>query len=74
MDRQKRMVEIMSNNLVIRGKNIVKEDGSLHGFDPYIDWTSGGATITLDDNFTIDELEEIVKYCKNNLAGRGLRG
>ena len=43
----------------------IKEDGSIHSYNPYINWRPGDTSICLDADFPILHLEAIVWWMKN---------
>ena len=45
--------------------NTIRENGNLSNLSEYVSWTKGDNEITLDGDFTIDELEAIVWWMKN---------
>ena len=46
-------------------KNAIQSDGSLFDLGHYIHWEKDSSEITLDDTFTIEELEAIVWWVRN---------
>jgi hypothetical protein len=43
---------------------MVQEDGSLYDLGAYIHWPVHSESITLDGQFEIDDLKEIVRYIR----------
>ncbi len=43
----------------------IQEDGDLFSGSKYISWSLGENEVTLDDSFTIEELEAIVVYIRD---------
>lgn len=46
-------------------KDAIQPDGSLYCLGHYMAWTPGSKTITLDDEFTLEELEAIEWWMRN---------
>jgi hypothetical protein len=44
----------------------IQADGGLYNLGHYLSWTPGDKTITLDDQFELDELEAIVVWVQAN--------
>ena len=49
-------------------QDCIQDDGSLYNRYHYISWKLGSKTVVLDDEFTIDELEQIVLYIRQKLS------
>lgn len=54
--------------MAILKTDIDHKDGGLFCLGRYLAWKPGSATVTLDDEFTIDELEAIVVFVRNHSA------
>lgn len=48
--------------IIIEGKNIVREDGSIDSLSPYITWRPGDDRITIDCGLDIKDLKAIADY------------
>jgi len=44
----------------------IQPDGTLYCLGHYIHWTPGDQKITLDCEFTLEELKEIIHYMETN--------
>lgn len=53
-----------ATNILCKEFAEVGPDG-LHDGGKYISWSKGETTVTLDDKFTVDELEAIVVFIRN---------
>jgi hypothetical protein len=64
---EKQISDVPMNNTrarVIMADMMRESDGALKSVR-YIDWNPGDTSITMDDNFTIEELEAILWWVKN---------
>lgn len=46
-------------------KQAIQPDGSLYDLGRYLNWNRGSEEVTLDDKFTVEELEAITWWVRN---------